>query len=150
MQAGRALGPSLWTLSRDPPKQQAVHVAVAPRVEWQNSSQPEVALCAGYSTNYTETLSSVEVYDPSSGMWTEVRLFSTLEHPAVCDHLAFKPSPATILHRTPHAAGIPRSPLTPPVCPQLERPMPTPRGDVMCTTFNNQGTDTYVVVGGYW
>lgn len=60
-------------------------------------------LGGGYSTNYTDTLDNVEVFDPNTNAWTE-----------------------------------------------LARPMPTPRGDVMCTSFSLSGVEHYVVVGGYW
>lgn len=60
-------------------------------------------LGGGYSTNYSMTLDSVEVFDPNSESWTE-----------------------------------------------LAKPMPTPRGDVMCTSLTLSGVDNYVVVGGYY
>lgn len=33
---------------------------------------------------------------------------------------------------------------------QLGRPMPTPRGDLMCTSLTLSGKEHYVVVGGYY
>ena len=37
-----------------------------------------------------------------------------------------------------------------PPCLQLGRPMPTPRGDVMCTSFSISEVEHYVAVGGYY
>ncbi|KAL4445772.1 hypothetical protein ABPG77_008971 [Micractinium sp. CCAP 211/92] len=60
-------------------------------------------LGGGYSTNYSVTLDSVEVFDPNSEIWTE-----------------------------------------------LGQSMPTPRGDLMCTSLTLSGVENYVVVGGYY
>lgn len=109
---------------------------------------------AGYSTNYTETLSSVEVFDPNTDTWTQVCA------PGRCLAGAWPLRPQPTLHRpqapcSREASGMqPLAPTAPPLsapaCLQLQQPMPTPRGDVMCSALSLGGVEHFVVVGGYF